>query len=117
MKRKLILKIFMLMLLVCAFEGLRAQNDAFFYEVYSEAEREEGLQFDMLESAQSKGLSFGEFAADELGLNFGGFLKDENGLNFGEFEFEDVDVTLGSGLLLLSGMAFLRLKTRNKKDE
>ena len=41
MKRKLILKkIIMLMFLAFAFEGLRAQNDAFFYEVYSEAERE-----------------------------------------------------------------------------
>lgn len=74
MKRKLILKkMSVLMFLALAFEGLQAQNDAFFYEVYSEAEREEELQFDMLESAQGKGLSFSEFAADELGLNFGGF--------------------------------------------
>ena len=104
-----------LMFLALAFEGLQAQNDAFYYEYYDRKDNE-GFTTTNAGVAPA-GLSFSEFAADELGLNFGGFLKDENGLNFGEFEFEDVDVTLGSGLLLLSGMAFLRLKTRNKKDE
>ena len=91
----------MLMFLAFAFEGLRAQNDAFFYEVYSEAEREEGLQFDML----GDGLSF-----NDMDWGLGG----DDGLSFGDMEITPDNVSAGCGLALLAGMAFFYV--RRKKD-
>lgn len=102
MKRKLILKkIIMLMFLAFAFEGLRAQNDAFFYEVYSEAEREEGLQFDML----GDGLSF-----NDMDWGLGG----DDGLSFGDMEITPDNVSAGCGLALLAGMAFFYVRRKNE---
>lgn len=75
---------------------LCAQSDAFFYEKYEQ--RNEELV------SMTTGMT-------PAGLNFGGFLVDEEGTYFGDFEFEDAP--LGNGLLLLCGMAVLRLRRKN----
>ena len=85
---------------------LYAQNDAFFYENFEQRFEDDLMGFD-----------FGNFSTEEFGFDFGGFSKEENGLNFGEFDFEDVDAALGNGLLLLSGLAFVRLRFKNKKNK
>ena len=105
MKRKLILKkIFMLMLLACAFEGLQAQNDAFFYELYSEPKREDCVTFDML----GDGLSFTD-------MDFG--LNGDDGLSFGDMEITPDNVSAGCGLVLLAGMSFMYMQRRKKDNE
>lgn len=102
MKLKLILKkIIMLMFLAFAYEGIHAQSDAFFYEVYSETERDEGLSFDML----GDGLSFND-------MDWG--LDGDDGLSFGDMEIVPDNVSTGCGLALLAGMAFFYV--RRKKD-
>lgn len=90
---KRISKILILFYVICLFCDIaNAQNDAFFYENYEQ-----------------------RIENNHIGFNFGHFSTDETGLNFGEFDFDDVEAPLGSGLLLLSGLAILRLRVKNKK--
>lgn len=90
---KRISKILILFYVICLFCDIaNAQNDAFFYENYEQ-----------------------RIENNHIGFNFGHFSTDETGLNFGEFDFVDVEAPLGSGLLLLSGLAILRLRVKNKK--
>lgn len=105
MNRKLILKkIIMLMFLALTFEGMRAQSDAFFYEMYSETERDEGLSFDML----GDGLSFND-------MDWG--LDGDDGLSFGDMEITPDNVSVGCGLVLLAGMSFMYMQRRKKDNE
>ena len=104
-----------------------SQGDAFFYESF-ESRNNAGLN-EMNTGMGPAGMSFGNFSTKEFGFNFGGFSddesgfdfgdfsKDESGFNFGEFDFEDVDAALGNGLFLLSGLAFVRLRFKNKKNK
>lgn len=105
MKLKLILKkIIMLMFLAFAYEGIHAQSDAFFYEVYSETERDDGISFDML----GDGLSFNDM---DCGLN------GDDGLSFGDMEIVPDNVSVGCGLVLLTGMSFMYMQRRKKDNE
>ena len=102
---KRISKILILFYVICLFCDIaNAQNDAFFCENYEQRIENNHI-----------GFNFGHFSTDETGFNFGHFSTDETGLNFGEFDFVDVEAPLGSGLLLLSGLAILRLRVKNKK--
>lgn len=90
---KRISKILILFYVICLFCDIaNAQNDAFFYENYEQ-----------------------RIENNHIGFNFGHFSTDETGLNFGEFDFDDVEAPLGSGLLMLSGLAFVRLRIKKKK--
>ena len=80
-----------------------SQGDAFFYEKYEQRSENDLMGFD-----------FGNFSDKEYGFDFNGFNKDENGFSFGEFDYEDV--TFGGRLLLLGGMAVLRLRRKNHVD-
>ncbi len=99
-----------ILLLLC--NVVSAQSDAFFYEDYDRLNRDvsEGFSFGDFDS-NTFGLNFSEFITNETGLNFDGMNDDESGLSFGNFEYEDV--ALGNGLLLLGGMAVLRLRRKN----
>ena len=99
-----------ILLLLC--NVVSAQSDAFFYENYDRLNRDvsEGFSFGDFDS-NTFGLNFSEFITNETGLNFDGMNDDESGLSFGDFEYEDV--ALGNGLLLLGGMAVLRLRRKN----
>ena len=102
---KRISKILILFHVICLFCDIaNAQNDAFFYENYEQRIENNHI-----------GFNFGHFSTDETGFNFGHFSTDETGLNFGEFDFVDVEAPLGSGLLLLSGLAFVRLRIKKRK--
>ncbi len=106
MKKRLKILMLVFLILVCASYGLLAQNDSFFYEMYSETDREEGLSFAMLETTQGKGLNF-------IGIDL--FASNgEDGFAFVEIE-EVVDgVPVGSGMLLLitAGVFYARRKNR-----
>ena len=123
-KRLVFVTLFCALFLPCGM--LFAQNDAFFYEnferesdgvdvasIVSQASQS-GLNFGGF-SADEDGLNFGGFSADEDGLNFGDFGTDEDGLNFGDFEMESENAPVGSGVLLLSGFAVLRLRRQDKR--
>lgn len=99
-------------ILLLLFNVVSAQSDAFFYEDYDRLNRDvsEGFSFGNFDS-NTLGLNFSEFITNETGLNFDGMNDDESGLSFGNFEYEDV--ALGNGLLLLGGMAVLRLRRKN----
>lgn len=123
-KRLVFVTLFCALFLPCGM--LFAQNDAFFYEnferesdgvdvasIVSQASQS-GLNFGGF-STDENGLDFGDFSTDDDGLNFGDFGTDENGLKFGDFEMEAENAPAGSGVLLLSGLAVLRLRRHDKK--
>ena len=92
-----------------------SQGDAFFYEKYEQRSENDLMGFDFGNfNNEENGFDFGNFSDKEHGFDFNGFNKDENGFSFGEFDYEDV--TLGGGLLLLGGMAVLRLRRKNNVD-
>lgn len=104
-----------------SYDMANAQNDAFFYDDFEREARDVEMSLSPL------GLEFGVFSTDEYGLNFGDVNTGENGFNFGDyntsddglkfsgFEMEAENATIGSGILLLSGLAVLRLRKQNKK--
>ena len=101
---------------ICLFcDMANAQNDAFFYKNFEREARDTDVASMTSHSSQS-GLNFGGFSTNETGLNFGDFSDDETGLKFGDFEYEEQTVPLDSGLLLLSGLAFVFwVRDRSKK--
>ena len=127
MKKK-ISKILLSLCAICLFcDMANAQNDAFFYKNFEREARDTDVASMTSHSSQSglnfggfstneTGLNFGDFSDDETGLNFGDFSDDETGLKFGDFEYEEQTVPLDSGLLLLSGLAFVFwVRDRSKK--
>lgn len=99
-KRLVFVTLFCALFLPCGM--LFAQNDAFFYKNF---EREsDGVDVASIVSQ-----------ASQSGLNFGGFSADDDGLNFGDFEMESENAPVGSGVLLLSGFAVLRLRRQDKR--
>ena len=115
MKKK-ISKILLSLCAICLFcDMANAQNDAFFYKNFEREARDTDVASMTSHSSQS-GLNFGGFSTNETGLNFGDFSDDETGLKFGDFEYEEQTVPLDSGLLLLSGLAFVFwVRDRSKK--
>ena len=110
-------KILLLLCVICLFRDIsNAQNDAFFYKNYEQRSEEDmmGFVFGNFNN-ETNGFDFGQFSTDEFGFNFGDFSDEENGFNFGEFDLEDVDASLGNGLLMLSGLAFVRLRIKKRK--
>lgn len=117
-----LLAIIMLVAPVC----VPAQGDAFFYENYDRANRDgsTGFSFDNFNNGEGfafgnfndnlNGLGFGNFSLNEGGFGFGNFGGDGDGFNFGVFDFEGGDVPPGDGILLLCGLAMIRL--RKKED-
>lgn len=116
-----------------SYDMANAQNDTFFYDDFEREARDVemslsplGLEFGVF-STNEYDLNFGDVNTGEYGLNFGDVNTGENGFNFGDyntsddglkfsgFEMEAENATIGSGVLLLSGLAVLRLRKQNKK--
>lgn len=114
---KRISKILILFYVICLFCDIaNAQNDAFFYENYEQRIENNHIGFNFGHfSTDETGLNFGDVNTGENGFNFGDYNTSDDGLKFSGFEMEAENATIGSGVLLLSGLAVLRLRKQNKK--
>ena len=107
MKKRFKILMLALLMLASASNLVFAQNDSFFYKMYTETDRDEGLQLDMLYSNEGQGMSF---------FNMENQLDGDDGFSFGDMEITPDNVPKGSGLALLAGMAFLYMRRRDNKD-
>lgn len=69
-----------------------------------------GFSFDSF--ANGEGFGFGNFSQNVYGMGFDDFMNYQEGFGFGNFDFESDSAPLGDGLLLLCGMAVLRMRRK-----
>lgn len=69
-----------------------------------------GFSFDSF--ANGEGFGFGNFSQNVYGMGFDDFMNYQEGVSFGNFDFESDSAPLGDGLLLLCGMAVLRMRRK-----
>ena len=110
MQKKFLSFTFMLGFLVLVATETHAQSDAYF-DVGSSGNREgsAGLNFDGFSSPQGNGFNFGGFSGNGgNGFDFDDFSgSGGDGFSFDNFNGTPDNVPLGSGLLLLAGLAGL----------
>ena len=107
--------IFVLMFFLMMSETF-AQNDGFFKETaVSKSSNDAGFNFNTMPLSGNC-----EFLLDVLEMNNGLYFNDieeGDGFSFNELDLSSGNVSLGGGMLLLTGAAFMYLQTKRNKKE